>query len=157
MHESRTVPSIVTIAAPLILMTWGLADAFAAEPTSNGARSRVPWTTSRVTGSPEPPLPYLTENAFPWLKFDRCLDITNAPGTDRLFVAEQGGKIYSFVPRADGQAADLVIDVAKEIEGVREVYAITFHPQFGENRYCYICYIKAPGQVRRYTHCPFPA
>src|SRR5258708_1564345 len=32
-------------------------------------RKRMPWTTSRVTGSPEPPSPYRTERIFPKLKF----------------------------------------------------------------------------------------
>ncbi len=30
-----------------------------------GIEKRVPWTTSKVVGSPEPPPPYKTELAFP--------------------------------------------------------------------------------------------
>lgn len=40
-------------------------------------------------------------------------------------------------------AADLVIDFAKVIPGVQQVYALAFHPDFKRNRYCYVCYIKA--------------
>lgn len=105
---------------------------------------RAAWTTSRISGSPEPQLPYTTEPAFPALTFKECLDITSAPGTDRLFVVEQSGKIFSFPNRPDVEAADLVIDVAKEIEDVQQVYALTFDPGFEQNRYCYICYLKAP-------------
>ena len=104
----------------------------AAEPA---VPRRAPWTTSRITGSPEKPLPYVTERAFPNLKFKDCLDLTNAPGSDRLFVAEQAGKIFSFKNQPDVMAADLMIDIAKEIPGVGAVYALAFHPKFEQNRF----------------------
>ena len=87
-----------------------------------GIEKRVAWMTSRITGSPEVPLPYVTERAFPALKFNNCLDITKAPGSDRLFVAEQGGKIFSFSNKPDVKEADLVVDLAKAIKGVQAVY-----------------------------------
>ncbi|HLQ43883.1 MAG TPA: PQQ-dependent sugar dehydrogenase, partial [Planctomycetaceae bacterium] len=89
------------------------------------------------------PLPYTTERAFPALKFTNCLDLTNAPGSDRLFVVEQAGKIFSFPNKPDVAQADLVVDLAKAIAGVQQVYALVFHPDFPKNRYCYVCYIKA--------------
>src|SRR5579871_5817615 len=110
---------------------------------SVGMERRVPWTTSHISGSPEPPLPYVTERAFPNLTFSRCLDLTAAPGSDRLFLVEQGGKIFSFPNQADVKSADLVIDFAKAIPGVEQVYALAFHPDFVRNQYCYVCYIKA--------------
>jgi putative heme-binding domain-containing protein len=70
---------------------------------------------------------------------------------DRWFVGERRGKIYS-LPRNQGvDTADLVIDLAAEVQAtdggkVRKVnhcYALAFHPQFATNRYCYICYILA--------------
>jgi uncharacterized repeat protein (TIGR03806 family) len=106
-----------------------------------GIEKRVAWTTSRITGSPEVPLPYVTERAFPALKFTNCLDLTKAPGSDRLFVAEQAGKIFSFPNKPDVTEADLVVDLAKAIKGVQAVYALAFHPDFPKNRYCYVCYI----------------
>jgi hypothetical protein len=59
-----------------------------------GLDRRVPWTTSHVAGSPDPPAPYTVEPAFPQLTFNRPLVITNAPGTGRLFVAEQDGNNF---------------------------------------------------------------
>ncbi len=113
-----------------------------ASPPKTGIEKRVAWTSSRITGSPEVPLPYVTERAFPALTFTNCLDLTKAPGSHRLFLAEQGGKIYSFTNKPDVASADLVVDLAKEIKGVQAVYAITFHPDFAKNRFCYVCYIK---------------
>src|SRR5438093_210081 len=44
-----------------------------------GLEKRVPWTTSKVIGSPEPPPPYTTEPAFPALpKFEEPLDLVSA-------------------------------------------------------------------------------
>src|SRR5262245_52313092 len=104
-----------------------------------GLEKRVPWTTSKVVGSPEPPPPYKTEPAFPKLpKFEEPLDLTYAPGTNRLFVAERWGKVYSFVNKRDAAKTDLVLEFkgAKDSKGepMRQViYAITFHPKFKDN------------------------
>ncbi len=119
-------------------MRWALAFEPPAAPGE-----RMPWTTSRIQGSPEPPLPYVTERAFPALKFDQCLDLAVPPGGERLFVVEQKGKIYSFPNRPDVAQADLVVDLAQAIPGVDQVYALAFHPDFQRNRYLYVCYIKA--------------
>ncbi len=124
-----------------ILSTFPL-NAFA-DPPHADSEKREPWMTSKIFGSPEPPLPYITERAFPALKFNQCLDITTAPGSDRLFVVEQSGKIFSFVSQEDVSEPDLVIDLAKEIPDAKQVYALAFHPDFEVNRYCYICYIAA--------------
>ncbi len=131
--------------ATLMLVSMVLAatrDSALADPPKVGIEKRVPWTTSRITGSPEVPHPYVAERAFPAITFKNCLDLTNAPGSDRLFVAEQGGKIFSFPNKPDVKEADLVVDLAKEIKGVQAIYSITFHPDFAKNRYCYVCYIK---------------
>jgi len=117
---------------------------------------RTAWTTSRIVGSPDAPSPYTTERAYPKLKFNQCLEITAAPGSDRLFVVEQSGKIFSFPDRDDVATTDLVSDLAQAIPGVKQVYSLAFHPDFQKNRYCYVCYIKAPDlpdgtQVSRFT------
>src|SRR5947209_160790 len=75
---------------------------------------RTPWTTSRVVGSPEPPPPFKVVRAFPNLKFEHPLLIARPPGSDRLFVGEQAGVLYSFADRPDARA-DLFCDLRKEI------------------------------------------
>jgi putative heme-binding domain-containing protein len=113
-----------------------------------GIPKRVPWTTSHITGSPEPPTPYKVERVFPKLTFKNPLLLANAPGTDRLFVGEQAGKLYSF--RKPSDHADLFFDLTTElhswdpksnVRGVGALYGLTFHPQFAKTRYCYICYV----------------
>ena len=58
-----------------------------------GLTKRVPWNTSRIIGSPDPPAPYRVERVFSKLKFKQPVDITNLPGSDRLFVVEVKGKL----------------------------------------------------------------
>jgi putative heme-binding domain-containing protein len=116
-----------------------------------GIVERVPWTTSRVVGSPDPPPPYRIERAFPKLTFKNPLLLTNAPGTGRLFVGEHIGKLYSFPEDPDVAKADLFLDLTTElhswdkdkVRGIEAVYGLTFHPQFVKNRYCYVCYVLA--------------
>jgi uncharacterized repeat protein (TIGR03806 family) len=103
---------------------------------------RSAWTTSRIMGSPEPPLPYITEPVFPSLKFQQCLELTAIPGSNRLLVVEQAGKVFTFPNQPDIATADLVVNFAEQIPGVQQVYSLTFHPDFQQNRYCYVCYIK---------------
>ncbi len=123
---------------------------------------RIPWTTSRIKGSPEPPNPYRVERAFPKLTFRNPLLLTMAPvsfgpGGERFFVGEQGGKIVSFVNDQSTDKTDLFIDVSKDLDwdkatvaGLDSLYGLAFHPQFAKNRYCYICYVvrgNKPGQI----------
>src|SRR5262245_26406086 len=113
-----------------------------------GLDKRVPWTTSNVKGSPEPPPPYRTERAFPKLKFNEPLDLTYAPGTDRLFVAERWGKLYSFVNKQDVEKADLALELkGKDSKGEpmkQVIYAFTCHPKFAQNGHLYVTWIPNP-------------
>ena len=60
-----------------------------AQDAQYGIEKRIPWTTSKVQGSPDPALPYETERAFPQLKFNQPLVVATAPGMKRFFVAER--------------------------------------------------------------------
>jgi uncharacterized repeat protein (TIGR03806 family) len=117
---------------------------------SFGLKKGTSWTTSHITGSPEPPHPYRIERVFPKLTFRNPLLMTVAPGLDRFFVGEHYGKLYSFPNDPNCTKADLFLDLTTEIhswdkdgkvKGVGAVYSLVFHPQFQKNRYCYICYI----------------
>ena len=44
---------------------------------------RKPWTTSKVTGSPEPPPPFKAVRVFPNVKIHHPLLIARCPGSDR--------------------------------------------------------------------------
>ncbi|MBC7817941.1 MAG: PQQ-dependent sugar dehydrogenase [Planctomycetaceae bacterium] len=111
---------------------------------------RLPWTTSRVIGSPEPPPPFKAQRVFEKLAFNHPTVLVTAPGSKRLFVCEQAGKILSFREEdASVTTADPVIDLKKDIrslppegpaKSVGELYGLAFHPQFEQNRFAYVCY-----------------
>ena len=102
---------------------------------------RTQWTTSRVKGSPDPPNPFRTEMAFPHLKFEQPLELTIAPGSNRLFVVERFGKIFSFEEDRETTEAELLIDLEKT------TYGLAFHPRFQENGYFYVTYVLDPVEV----------
>jgi uncharacterized repeat protein (TIGR03806 family) len=111
-----------------------------------GLEKRVPWTTSKVIGSPEPPPPYKTERAFPKLTFEEPLELQPGHGTDRLFVAGRWGKVWSFVNKKDADKADLVLEFKPGVDAKGEpskkvIYSITCHPKFKDNGYLYVTWI----------------
>src|SRR5215469_6341832 len=50
---------------------------------------RVPWNSSKVVGTPDPPAPYRTRQVFPKLKFHEPVAMTWAPGSNRLLMVER--------------------------------------------------------------------
>ena len=57
-----------------------------------GIDHRIPWTTSQVIGSPDPPLPYTVETVFTNLTWKEPVFVTPEPGSKRLFVVLAGGE-----------------------------------------------------------------
>ncbi len=126
--------------------------ATAAEPArkATGIDKRELWTTGNLHGTPEPPSPYQTENAFPKVRFVEPLSVGVVPGTNRFGVGTRPGKIYTFEIRPDVAAADLLLDIEKS------TYGIAFHPKFAENGYLFVTYIDPPlgekgSRVSRFT------
>src|SRR5262245_5960301 len=107
------------------------------------AKQRPPWTTSRITGAPEPPRPFIAERIFPSLEFNQPLELVALPGTNRLVILQAQGKIYSFEnrPTDDSVVADLFADIRERNPKFDRLYGFAFHPKFLENRYCYVSYV----------------
>src|SRR5262245_36334515 len=130
--------------ALLVFLWWH--DRSAGEPKDEPKRK--PWTTSKVTGSPDPPPKFKSVRVFPDVKFKHPLLMVRCPGTDRLFVGEREGALYSIKP-GPAAKAEMFFDLRKELKtldklpaakGINELYGLVFHPKFEENRYCYVCY-----------------
>lgn len=101
------------------------------------AAERQPWTTSRIHGSPEPPKPFRVERIYTNITFINPLDAGTIPGTHRLVVVEQRGKIWS-VEDENAKEADLFADLKDFDKEVVESYGVTFHPKFLENREVFV-------------------
>src|SRR5687767_5161958 len=102
------------------------------------AAERVPWTTSRIQGSPEPPPPFQVERAFSKLTFVAPIDVVPIPGTDRMVVVEQKGRIFSIPNDEAIEKPDLFAKLKDFNSEVVESYGIAFHPRFKENRFAFI-------------------
>ena len=111
-----------------------------------GLDRRIPWTTSRLVGSPDPPPKYVAERVFPSLVFEAPCEMAAIPGTNRLVVVEVNGKLFSFEnrPEASDIKRDLFADLKPIDPKFHLVYGIAFHPKFAENRYCYVSYVLQP-------------
>src|SRR5881397_988267 len=64
----------------------------AADEQLFGIDHRIPWTTSRVLGSPDPPLPYTVERTFTNIQWRAPIFVAPEPDTDSLLVVQQGGE-----------------------------------------------------------------
>jgi glucose/arabinose dehydrogenase len=104
-----------------------------------GIKEKIPLTTSRVVGSPEPPLPYRVSRALPQLKLNFPIFATRQPGSDRLIVVAQA---WSYGPagvqrlRTGGDASE--IEKLLEVPEGGVAYSVCFHPNFAENGYLYL-------------------
>ncbi|MFM8471575.1 MAG: PQQ-dependent sugar dehydrogenase [Limisphaerales bacterium] len=104
------------------------------------AASRVPWTTSRVSGSPNPPAPLVVERAFPAIKFENPVDLAPLPGTDRWIVADQNGRVWAFRNSSDASVIESVLDWPKVHKPSSGILGFTFHPDFAKNHFVFINY-----------------
>jgi putative heme-binding domain-containing protein len=122
-----------------------------AEGPSDKLPPRTPWTTSKFHGRPEPPPPYRAELVYPNLRFRETTLLVSAPASDRFFVGERQGKLYSIPSNRQTDKADLFLDASLLAERLNaegkppvafeSLYGLAFDPDFANNRFCYVCYV----------------
>ncbi|MFM9963253.1 MAG: PQQ-dependent sugar dehydrogenase [Planctomycetaceae bacterium] len=99
---------------------------------------------------PDAPLAVKAVRAFPELKFNRPVLLTNAgDGSNRIFVAQQPGKIFVFPNKPDVEEADLFLDwekktIYKNEEFEEGVLGLAFHPKFKTNGEFFMYYTEVP-------------
>jgi uncharacterized repeat protein (TIGR03806 family) len=104
-----------------------------------GLDKRIPWTTSRVIGSPEPPLPYVARQIFEDIKWEQPIYAEQEPGTENLIVIQKGGgadaptRIVRLSDQPEVNETTVLLAVAD-----RQVYGLTFHPQYQDNGFLYL-------------------
>ena len=120
-------------------MRWMLCILLLLPAVALAQERRAPWTTSRVVGTPEPPLPYVGERVFPKLQWRQPLEITR--GLGRLFVVERWGRISSFVPKPDAATFDTLIEMrSRKGKPAEATFGFAVDPNVDKNRFVYICY-----------------
>lgn len=95
-------------------------------------------TSSRVIGSPEPPLPYTTKRLYPNLKLNFPVAVAHQPGSDQLWVITLDGPkgatvIRRFVDSPDVTDTEIVVPADDRV-----ATDLVFHPQFAVNGFVYI-------------------
>jgi uncharacterized repeat protein (TIGR03806 family) len=111
----------------------------ASEEQPFGISQRIPWTTSRLIGSPDPPLAYTVEKVFTNIQWEQPIFINAEPGTDRLFVVQQGGemnrpsRILELRDEPNADHAETFLAVSNYL-----VYSFAFHPGYRTNGYIYL-------------------
>ncbi len=97
----------------------------------------LPLTTSRVVGSPDPPLPYRMKKVFPNLKLNFPITVLHQPGSDRLlYVTQNQAFSATSVYRIKDDPADPQTE--KLLEQDAMTYSLAFHPNFKNNGYFYL-------------------
>ncbi len=107
-----------------------------------GNAERIPWTTSQIHGSPEPPPAYRAEVIWPHISFTNGLDITLLESENKLFILEQYGKIW-WLPAdlsAQPDAATPAGDLRDMIPDLMNALGLAFHPDFKKTREAFIYY-----------------
>jgi glucose/arabinose dehydrogenase len=138
-----------------ILATCVLSTAFAAgDPPAKrpyGLEKRIPLTTSRVIGSPDPPPPYRVRKAFTDLKLDYPIAVRHQPGSDRLLTITQKHSYgHTKVERLVDAPATTDIELLLDLKAT--AYEILFHPNYAKNGYVYISSNDGKNtMVHRYT------
>jgi glucose/arabinose dehydrogenase len=108
-------------------------------PYDGAVRSRPVWNTSRLVGSPEPPLPFAGVPAFPHLRTKQPIMIAVEPGRNSFLLLECNG----YAPVRTGRVSRLpnnpeAADPEVLLDLNESIYDVCFHPNFAENGYVYL-------------------
>lgn len=99
------------------------------------------------------------EVAFPNIEFKRPVFLTHPPGSERLYVIEQRGRVLSFPNRRDVSQREVreVLDIRDRVRRkhlVDGLVSIAFHPDFQENRSVFLHYTASDSRgniISRFT------
>lgn len=108
--------------------------------TAHAPAERTPVTTSKVTGSPEPPTPFQSRQRFPQVKLRQPVTAHIIPGTQRLLIAQVDGKLLTLDTTRENSTALQFRDLSNDRKDLKRLYDFTFHPNFAENGFIYITY-----------------
>lgn len=99
------------------------------------------WTTSRVNGSPDPPLPYKTMAVYQGVKLDSPTDITWLPDARRWIATQNNGKILKFENDPRNAFAEPLLDLTQIPDRpATQVFATIFHPDLKNQPWCFVTY-----------------
>ncbi len=167
-YRFRWLAGFVLVPACLCGLRVG-ADGAANKPDTAGKPfalgKRLPLTTSKVIGAPDPPLPFQVKKVYPNLKMNNSMTVVHQPGSDRLvFITADRPHSTTRIRRIKDDANVKLEDSEVLLDFDYVAYDLTFHPQFEKNGYVFIGSNgpqSGPGKdkktrVTRYTMSPAP-
>jgi putative heme-binding domain-containing protein len=110
-------------------------------PTAHAQETkRVPWTTSHIHGSPDPPKPFVAQRIYGGVTFDKPTEIEYDPVSKCWLTLEQWGKLFAL--RHDDPAAKPVLcaDLKTKYPNLDYLYGLALHPRYAENHAVFLCY-----------------
>lgn len=115
--------------------------------TQGQSARRVPWTSSNVLGTPDPPPPLTIEQVYADVSLTDPTEMIRVPGTDRWIVTEVNGRVHSFSKSSDRQPRDAIRlrDISPQMT---QTYGIVFHPDYPQVPWCYIAYSAEPNDLK---------
>jgi glucose/arabinose dehydrogenase len=143
----RALLLLAAVVAFCLLHSWGLPAADSGRPDARlakaadrpfGLTKRIPWTTSRVIGSPEPPRPYRVRRTFANLKVPYPIAVAHEPGTKNILLVHQlwpwvgPGRVLRIRDDGNGESSAVLLAID------RTIYGLAFHPDFAKNGYLYL-------------------
>ena len=123
--------SLLTLFAGSLFSHSGAAVAHDGLPS--GLDRRIPFTGSRVTGSPDPALPMRSKRAWPGLEFRKPLFLGRDAASDRFLVVEQAGRMLAISPDQSQTTTNLFLELPDH-----DFYSFHFHPGFTTNRFLFV-------------------
>jgi uncharacterized repeat protein (TIGR03806 family) len=107
------------------------------DPRTRLLSTRKHYLDSKVTGSPEPRLPYRPVRAYPKMNLEWPIDVQVEPGSRRFIIIEEKGSYGpTLIKRSRDDATSSELEWITDPNGV--AYSIAFHPKFKVNGYMYI-------------------
>src|SRR5262249_31142568 len=104
-----------------------------------GIAKRLPLTTSKVIGSPDPPLPFQVTKAYPKLKLQLPIAVIHQPGSDRLLLITNDRPYGATKIRRVKDDPNCTLDDGEVLlDFDYTAYDICFHPNFAKNGFMYV-------------------
>lgn len=102
---------------------------------------RAPWTTSKVKGSPDPPLPYKIQRVFSNVELEHPTDIVWLPDAKKWIATQVTGEIVVFENDVDHATTTPLLDLNRLHEKqVFRTVSTTFHHDLANQPWCFVTY-----------------
>ncbi|MGY8767851.1 MAG: PQQ-dependent sugar dehydrogenase, partial [Pirellulales bacterium] len=98
------------------------------------------WNSSKILGTPDPPLPYITRQIYADIKLDQPTYLMPVPGTKRMISTQMTKEIVSFSTDGSPDSIQPALDLKQVNPNSARTLSMNFAPNFPDDPYCYVAY-----------------